>query len=277
MINNIGKDGTKVLTLNTHSWLENNPLEKLAKLADDIATNDYNLICLQEINQEMTSQVATSVPHYQALKASPAIHVDNYALLLILALLEKGKTYYWSWAYNHIGYDKYHEGVAILSKQPIEVFDILVSDVNEEADYHTRRALAVKTELNQKSILAVSVHLSWWNKGFQGEWKKLEDALLAKEMPVLIMGDFNNPYGYEGYQMVLDSKLDLRDSHTVASEISGNHTIKANIDGWEGNKKALKVDYIFTNLDTPIKSSQIVFNGNSSPVLSDHFGVTASW
>lgn len=268
---------TKVLTLNTHSWMEDNPLDKLAKLTDDILANDYDIICLQEINQEMTSQVATKVPNYQGLDSSPAIHVDNYALLLVLALLDKGKTYYWSWAYNHIGYDKYHEGVAILSKEPIEAFDILVSDGDKETDYHTRRALAVKTELDQKSVLAVSVHLSWWDKGFQGEWAKLEETLLSKDLPVIIMGDFNNPYGYEGYQMILDSKLGLKDSHAIAKKTSGSHTIEANIDGWEGNEHDLKVDYIFTNLDVSIKSSQVVFDGENSPVLSDHFGVSASW
>ena len=41
---------TKVLTLNTHSWMEDNPLDKLAKLTDDILANDYDIICLQEIN-----------------------------------------------------------------------------------------------------------------------------------------------------------------------------------------------------------------------------------
>ena len=29
-------------------------------------------------------------------------------------LSEQGENYYWTWAYNHIGYDRYHEGVAIL-------------------------------------------------------------------------------------------------------------------------------------------------------------------
>ena len=58
---------TKVLTLNTHSWMEDNPLDKLAKLTDDILANDYDIICLQEINQEMTSQVATKVPNYQGI------------------------------------------------------------------------------------------------------------------------------------------------------------------------------------------------------------------
>lgn len=53
--------------------------------------------------------------------------------------LSKGKNYYWTWAYNHIGYDRYHEGVAILSKTPIEAREILVSDVDDPTDYHTRR------------------------------------------------------------------------------------------------------------------------------------------
>ena len=57
----------------------------------------------------------------------------------------QGKDYYWTWAYNHIGYDRYHEGVAILSKTPIEAREILVSDVDDPTDYHTRRVALAET------------------------------------------------------------------------------------------------------------------------------------
>ena len=63
---------------------------------------------------------------YQALPAAEPIHKDHYVRLLVEKLSEQGKNYYWTWAYNHIGYDRYHEGVAILSKTPIEAREILV-------------------------------------------------------------------------------------------------------------------------------------------------------
>ena len=41
----------KFLTLNTHSWLEANSLKKLFDLAETIYSENYDVICLQEINQ----------------------------------------------------------------------------------------------------------------------------------------------------------------------------------------------------------------------------------
>ena len=45
----------KFLTLNTHSWMEKEAEEKFQILFQDILDKDYDLICFQEINQEMTS------------------------------------------------------------------------------------------------------------------------------------------------------------------------------------------------------------------------------
>ncbi len=41
----------KVLTLNTHSWLEDGQEAKLKVIAQEIAAGDYDLIALQEVNQ----------------------------------------------------------------------------------------------------------------------------------------------------------------------------------------------------------------------------------
>lgn len=94
---------TKVLTLNTHSWMQANTLKKLVALAEHILAEKYDIICLQEINQLIESELATDLPRYQALSGTPSIHKDHFALLLIHYLQKRGQHYYWSWAYNHIG------------------------------------------------------------------------------------------------------------------------------------------------------------------------------
>ena len=208
----------KFLTLNTHSWLEANSLKKLFDLAENIYIENYDVICLQEINQDIRGLAAKDVEGYEKLPGSPELHCDNYALQLVNYLRSQGRHYYWSWAYNHIGYDKYNEGVVILSKNPIKVKDILVSAVDDEHDYHTRRDTA-------------------------------------------------------GYDMILNSPLELQDSHKVAKSIQGDHTIIEDIDGWEGNKQSLKVDHVFTSKEIEIQSSTVVFDGGESPIVSDHFGL----
>lgn len=269
----------KFLTLNTHSWMEANALKKLVDLAEHILAEKYDVICLQEINQLIDSELTEEDFFYQPIPGTPALHKDNFALLLVNYLQKRGQHYYWSWAYNHIGYDIYHEGVAIFSKKPITATDILMSQVDDEHDYHTRRALLAKTEIDGKETALVSLHMSWFGKGFEGEWTALETELNAIGLPLMIMGDFNNPTDLEGYQLIEASPLGLRDSHKVAGKVFGNYSIVADIDGWKDNKESYKVDHAFASKDFDILRSEITFEGGSAPVVSDHFGleVTTKW
>ena len=115
--------------------------------------------------------------------------------------------------------------------------------------------------------------MSWFGKGFESEWAKLEKALSDFPKPLVLMGDFNNPTDTAGYDMILNSPLELQDSHKVAKSIQGDHTIIEDIDGWEGNKQSLKVDHVFTSKEIEIQSSTVVFDGGESPIVSDHFGL----
>ncbi|WP_162011120.1 endonuclease/exonuclease/phosphatase family protein [Streptococcus sp. S784/96/1] len=263
----------KLLTLNTHSWMEDHPEKKLEQLVEHILQEDYDIVCLQEINQLMTTSRVVAPADYQALPSAPILHEDHYAYLLTGKLAQKGKRYYWSWAYNHIGYDRYHEGVALLSKTPIEVQELLVSDVDDETDYHTRRILLATTEVTGRALTVASLHLSWFGKGFEGEWQIIEDHLQSHSYPIILMGDFNNPTDQEGYSMIVNSSLNVVDSHQVASHVLGNYTILANIDGWEGNQQALKVDHAFVSKTLNVVSSKVIFDGKATPILSDHFGL----
>lgn len=264
----------KCLTLNTHSWMEVNALKKLVDLAEHIMAEKYDIICLQEINQLIESEVASELFNYQQVPGTPSIHKDNFALLLVNYLRKHGHDYFWSWAYNHIGYGIYNEGVAILSKEPLKVSDVLISKADDETDFHTRRELVGKTKLDGREVTVVSLHMSWYGKGFEREWKTLESHLLKSvDGPLMLMGDFNNPTDLEGYQIIASSPLGLQDSHKVAQFVFGDHSIMQDIDGWEGNQHAYKVDHIFTSQDFEISSSEITFEGGYAPIVSDHFGL----
>ena len=115
--------------------------------------------------------------------------------------------------------------------------------------------------------------MSWWNKGFQGEWNKLERVLSNLKLPLLLMGDFNNPYENEGYQAILKSSLKLQDSHQSAKITYGKATIQKEIDGWQGNQEALKVDYVFLSSDWQVEKSEVIFDGKHYPMISDHCGL----
>ncbi len=79
-------------------------------LAQTIAEKAYDVIALQEVNQLITADLVT-----KDLKA------DNYGLILLEKLRALGQfdySYYWS--NSHIGYDKYEEGIAFLTKLPMK-------------------------------------------------------------------------------------------------------------------------------------------------------------
>ena len=265
----------KFLTLNTHSWMEDEQEKKLDQLAERILQEKYDVICLQEVNQEMESEQVVQAPFYHAVDGAIAIHKDHFAHCLVERLIEKGLIYHWSWAYNHIGFDRFHEGVAILSLKPLKPSELLVSDANDPTDYHTRKVLLAETEVDGRLVTVASCHLSWWDKGFQEEWVQVEKELLQRDMPLVLMGDFNNPVGYEGYRHILKSPLALQDSHVVAATVIGTATVEGDIAGWAGNKDALKIDYIFTSKDFNVKKSAVVFDGKATPVVSDHFVLEA--
>ena len=155
----------------------------------------------------------------------------------------------------------------------------MVSDVDDPTDYHTRRVALAETVVEGKALAVASVHLSWWDKGFQEEWARFEAVLKELHKPLLLAGDFNNPAGQEGYQAILASPLNLQDAFEVAKERSGSYTVPPEIDGWKGNSEPLRIDYIFTTKDVQVEKLHVVFDGKNSPQVSDHYGLqaTLSW
>ena len=203
----------KFLTLNSHSWMEENAQQKFETLKEQILEAQYDVICFQEVNQEMASETVETDEYYQALPSAVAIHKDHFVRVLVEELAAQGLHYYWTWAYNHIGYDHLNEGVAVLSRQPLKADEILVSNMDDPTDYHTRRVAVAHTSVDGKEIAVASVHLSWWDKGFQFEWPRIENYFRQVGKPFILAGAFNNPAVKKGmkrfYPVPLSFKIAL--------------------------------------------------------------------
>ena len=79
----------KLLTINVHSWLEENQLEKLNILAKTIVEKKYDVVAMQEVNQ-----LINSADVYQGIKE------DNFGKLLLDKIREYGEegySYYWTY------------------------------------------------------------------------------------------------------------------------------------------------------------------------------------
>ena len=123
----------RFLTLNTHSWCEIHQIAKIRTLAKFIIEQQVDVIALQEVNQLTSTPVVKEPLNYRGGAGVP-VHEDNYALLLVQALNEMGATYEWTLTEAHIGWDRYDECVAILSRLPIR--GIKPIDMSPEYGYH---------------------------------------------------------------------------------------------------------------------------------------------
>lgn len=265
----------KLLSLNTHSWMEDRALEKLDDLCDAVSRHRFDVIALQEVNQLMTSSPVKSAElnTFTASEDNHVVRQDNFAFVLQQKLAEKGLHYYWTWDSSHIGYDRYDEGLALLSLKPIKnTASFFASENTAYDDYKSRKVIGIQTETGWY----FSLHLGWWHDDhdpFIDQWKRCSTVFEQLEGPVFLLGDFNNPASrkQEGYEMVTQNWFD---TYQLAEQKDKGFTVAEAIDGWTENQGGLRIDYIFVNHPIKTSSSNVIFNGDNEPIISDHFGVS---
>ena len=259
----------KVMTLNTHSYIESQPLEKLAQIATYIKEENPDIVALQEINQLITSKEIEGDDYFCPLANQVPLHEDNFAYLLVSRLRELGLNYYWSYSYTHIGYDTYQEGLALLSKEKL----ISTEQVTSNPSYVGKLTRKILVGQTSQATFVVG-HYSWAGKsGFDYEWAKTKAALKGQKQPLVIMGDFNNPPESSAHQQIREANLGLVDSFQVAAKRYGEHTVVKAIDGWQDNEGQLRIDYVYLSDTFKVSKYQVIFDGQTSPQVSDHFGI----
>ncbi|NFH89999.1 endonuclease [Clostridium botulinum] len=258
----------KLLTLNCHSWQEENQIDKIKYLAKTIAENDYDAIALQEVSQSINSNVIKSNLKY-----------DNFAVLLKSELDKYNTNYNFFWDFSHIGYEKYEEGLAIFTKHNIvDEKSFFISKANDIEYWKTRRIVKLTFEYNNENIDIYSCHLGWWEdqeEPFKCQVKKLLEENTSNNT-TFFMGDFNNNafIRNEGYDYLLNKGL--IDTFTISKEADNGITVRGKIDGWDENKEKLRLDLILSNKKLDVLTSKVIFNGINKDVISDHYGVEVS-
>lgn len=260
----------KLLTLNTHSWQEDNQIEKINIVAKAIVEQNCDLIALQEVNQHINSLELTT-----DILSNKKVLEDNYAYLLQQKLIELGHAYQLTWDFIHHSYGVYQEGLSFLTRIPIlerEVIDL--NDHYNESFWKHRRAVRIKINYQGREIDMFNCHCGWWNdqdSPFELHIERLTDKLTSRLG--FLLGDFNNASHIrnQGYDHVLQQGL--FDSYTLSEKKDEGFTVVKNIDGWKENSNKLRIDYIFCNQGVSIKQHRTIFNGVFYPVVSDHFGL----
>ncbi|ABS20714.1 endonuclease/exonuclease/phosphatase family protein [Bacillus cytotoxicus] len=256
----------KVLTLNCHSWQEENQLEKIKYLAKTIQEENYDVIALQEVSQSIKAQSV-----YGNKKK------DNFGLILLAELKQLGlENYSMVWDFAHIGYDIYEEGSAIITKHPIiKRGSFFVSESKDTTYWKTRKIVYATIFYQGKNITFYSCHLGWWNdeeEPFREQVNRFMEHIDDHELSFL-MGDFNNNAHLrgEGYDYMIQNNF--YDTYALAMEKDEGTTVQGKIAGWDENKQNLRIDLVLSNKPVKVFSSKVIFNGMNRKIISDHFGV----
>ncbi len=270
----------KLLTLNTHSLVEENYEQKLLDFVQAVMQEEPEIIALQEVNQTCCKAAvsAEQLHGYHPCDEKTMIREDNHVLHAAGLLREKGLDYFWTWLPLKKGYDKYDEGIALMSRSPILETDIvLVSGMDDYNNWKTRKLLGIRTQALPDEWF-FSVHYGWWDdleEPFQQQWDRTSQHMKQYDH-VWLMGDFNSPAEVqgEGYDRMESSCW--HDSYVLAGRRDSGITVGKVIDGWKDKINAtngMRIDQIWCSKEVDIKRTQVVFNGKQYPVVSDHYGV----
>ena len=300
----------KIMTLNAHSHGVDLPIsvfeDNLAHLADYIWQQQIDVIALQEACQTQSEDtVKTEQVHgFIAAVGEEEIHDlpsavgeeeihdlpsadkktvirrDNYVWRLMQKLEQKGCRYDWTWDGIKTGYGIFDEGLAIISKFPIEhVQSYYLSHSRDYQNWKTRKAIAADVCVGAQKVCFVCTHLGWWGdeeEPFASQMDLLQKALSEKKGNIFLLGDFNSPADERntGYDYV--KSYGWLDTWQLAGNDGHERTVPGKIDGWsEEAEKGLCIDYIWANYPANVVSSQVVLSGQNEPVISDHFAILA--
>ncbi len=273
------KDKLRILTLNTHSYMEKDNLLCMEALMQAILQEDLDIVALQEVNQSINKPLADEKELKQSgfvpCERDCPIREDHFALALAKMLKSRGAAYYWTWAYAHKGYEKFDEGLSILCKMPILAQNAY--SVSAPEGKCRRKAVGIKTQSPWGEAWFYTVHMGWWkdeNDPFSEQWKRLNRICKTHTEPVYLMGDFNSPAHVrgEGYDLILSNGW--QDCYTRACTKDNGITVGAAIDGWRSeNVNPMRIDFVFAMQDGITETSRVIFNQDNYPIISDHFGV----
>ena len=273
----------KLLTLNTHSLVEDNYSTKLDAFVSAIAEQRPDIIALQEVNQTIAeTQVDVISEGYVPCVENIVIRKDNHVYKAAELLEGAWVKYYWTWLPLKKGYNKYDEGIALMSRSRIIETDVVrISETDDYNNWKTRKIIGIRTEAAPDEWF-FSVHYGWWDdldEPFQNQWQKTVEYM-KKYSRVWLMGDFNSPAEVrnEGYDMINSSGW--YDSYTLARIRDNGITVGKVIDGWRdkvSGTDGMRIDQIWCSQKAEIASSEVIFNGANKPVVSDHYGVVAEY
>ena len=254
----------KLMILNLHCYQEDEQDRKFWQIAQAIADLEVDVVCLQEVAEYWNNG-----------------HGDwpSNSANIINKRLPRPFHIYSDW--SHLGFDKFREGVAILSRYPLDEQEArYVSESWDVYSIHSRKVVAARIDVPHIGPINVfSAHLSWWEDGFQQQFQRLSAWAESKHGPdtraTLLCGDFNIAAGSTGYQLVVNSH-EYEDQYLAANAPAlFDRIFRVNDPHWrDAFADDYRIDYIFMNKASGLQvgSARTVFTDLDYGRVSDHCG-----
>jgi maltose 6'-phosphate phosphatase len=259
----------RVLTLNLHCYQEENQEHKFRQIAKAIQDLQIDLVCLQEVaenwndgNGDWASNAARVINSF--LPSQYHLHTD----------------------FSHMGFDRFREGVAILSRHEFSTTDSgYVSDSQDVYDIHARRVVMAQVHVPYFGpVNLFSAHLSWPEDGFYTQFDRLREWANERHnedvTATLICGDFNIKAGSEAYCHIVNFR-DYEDQYLKTLNRPAYEKVYG--DGIEDIGGAIghdgRIDYIFLKKGSRVQflNGLELFTDRSYGRVSDHTGYFAEF
>lgn len=254
----------KAMTLNLHTYQEEDQLKKFAQVARAIRELDLDIVCLQEVGENWNDG--------EGDWASNAANLINAQL---------PKPYHLHTDWSHRGFDRYREGVAILSRHPFTATDSgYVSDSRDCYDIHSRKVVMAQMRIPCMGLVNVfSVHLSWPSDGFYPQFERLQAWAEARQTPetaaTLIGGDFNIAAGSEAFRHIVDTGAFEEQFMKITKPAVFQHVFRDRVgDPMQWLAEDGRIDFLWLNTGARLRAVAAgeIFTPGRYGRVSDHTG-----
>jgi maltose 6'-phosphate phosphatase len=255
----------KILTLNLHCYQEANQAAKFSAIAGAINDHDIDVVCLQEVGENSWNGGGDW---------------GSNAARIIRDQLRQRYHLFTDW--SHIGFGRFREGIAILSKH-----DFLMKEASYVSASHDVHSIdsrkVVMVQVNAPYIGLVNVfcaHLSWPSGGFFQQFERLRTWANQKHgdriAATFLCGDFNIKAGSDAYQAIVRTG-DFEDQYLAATAKSSFEKIfrtkSVNVD--RELAKDGRIDFIFMQKRSKLQvvaAREMFTDSDYYGRVSDHTG-----
>lgn len=239
----------------------------------EITLASYNMHGTQQNDSQRFKKIAellcehkVDICGFQEVINGCGIEDTSYTVARFLKMLtgEEWRTY---WTYCHLFYDRYPEGISILSRFPMKNIEIvnLDTNVNGKTPLMQRYALYALIDCGSFSVNFATTHLDHHNMASirTQQAQKIIDSFKdsgASAAIEAIVGDFNAKENSKCLKLFKKNKF--IDTYRKINKQGG--------DTFPASNPFCRIDYIMCRGKIKVKSSSLMDSDNE---LSDHIGI----